>query len=60
MIGQALKDRRSPPVRIIFSENRLTGYSFVGFGVLPAGINAFKSGGKLRTQSGRTGGSSDG
>jgi len=56
MRGQELIDRGSAPVEIIFSENRLIGYLFVGVGVPLSIISAFKSSRKPRTQSDRTGG----
>jgi hypothetical protein len=41
---------------IVFSENQLIGYSFIGAGVLLSIISAFKLRWKPRTQSHRTGG----
>ena len=41
---------------IVFGENRLIGYSFIGAGVLVSIIGAVKSRGKPRTRSNGTGG----
>jgi len=41
---------------IVFGEDRLIGYSFIGAGVLLSIISGFKLRGKSRTQSHRTGG----
>jgi hypothetical protein len=41
---------------IVFSENQLIGYSFIGVGALLSIISAFKLRRKARTQSNRTGG----
>jgi hypothetical protein len=41
---------------IVFGENRLIGYSFIGAGVLVSIIGAVKSRGKLWTKSNGTGG----
>jgi predicted Kef-type K+ transport protein len=41
---------------IVFGEDRLIGYSFIGAGVLLSIINAFRLKKKTRTQSHRTGG----
>jgi hypothetical protein len=41
---------------IVFSQDRLIGYSFIGAGVLLSIISAFKLGRKPRMQSNRIGG----
>ena len=41
---------------IVFSQEQLLGYSFIGAGVLVSAIGGFKLRRKMRTQSRRTGG----
>jgi hypothetical protein len=41
---------------IIFSQEQLLGYSFIGAGVLVSAISGFKLRRKMRTQSHRSGG----